>query len=259
MLMRVTSPRKVKYSIELLTELFVAAGLENKNLNVEIEPIAPKTRKMLIAEGLIKTNLHPDDVTDTPLPVPAAVEETLPEITDTDSAIDDMLPDITAESDSAVPIYGNGPKLDYSFEAKLTLAPAETKDFYREVSDFARSYGVKVARSWARERVYLGRNLFALLTFKGKKLAIALALDPATHGDPKYHAFDMSASRKYARTPMLMRITSPRKVKYTIELLTELFVAAGLENKNLSVKPIKIPTKTKKALLAAGLIRIENE
>ena len=67
----------------------------------------------------------------------------------------------------------------------------------------------------------------------------------------------MSGSRKFDRTPMLMRITSPRKVKYAIELLTELFVVAGLENKNLSIKPVSVPAKTKKALMTAGLIRIE--
>ena len=105
--------------------------------------------------------------------------------------------------------------------------------------------------------IYLGRNLFALLLFKGKKLAIALALDPATHGDPKYHAFDMSGSRRFDRTPMLMRITSPRKVKYAIELLTELFDGAELTNKNLAVKPHTVTPKTKEQLLAEGLIRIE--
>ena len=35
-----------------------------------------------------------------------------------------------------------GTKLDYSLEAKLALAPPEVHDFYRQVSDFARSYGV---------------------------------------------------------------------------------------------------------------------
>ena len=188
---------------------------------------------------------------------PAEVPEKEPEEAPVEEASAEEAPAEEASTDEDGFVFGT--KLDYSFEAKLALAPAEVHDFYRQVSDFARSYGVKVARSWARERIYLGRNLFALLTFKGKKLAIALALDPATHGDPKYHAFDMSGSRKFDRTPMLMRITSPRKVKYAIELLTEIFLTAGLENKNLSVKPITVPAKTKKALLQAGLIRIEGE
>ena len=56
---------------------------------------------------------------------------------------------------------------------------------------------------------------------------------------------------------MLMRITSPRKVKYAIELLTELFHAAELENKMLPVTPVAVPAKTKDELFAEGLIRIE--
>ena len=150
-----------------------------------------------------------------------------------------------------------GPKLDYSFEAKLSLCDDEVRGYYREVCDFARSFGAKVTRSWPRERIYLGRNLFALMVFKGKKLAIALALDPATHNDPKYHAYDMSGSRKFQKTPLLIRITSPRKVKYVTELLTELFTAAGLKDKKLSLPATEALAKTKTELLEMGLIRIE--
>ena len=244
MLMRITSARKVKYTTELLGEIFATAGLADKQLGIEEPAVAHKTRKMLIAEGLIKTDLHPDEVEDTVLPVAPVTEEA------------PALP-VEETADAAANSFDFGPKLDYSFEAKLSLAPPDVRDYYREVSDFARRYGVKVVRSWARERIYLGRSLFALLTFKGKKLAIALALDPATHNDPKYHALDMSGSRKYARTPMLMRITSARKVKYAIALLTELFAAAGLADKQLSIKPVSVPAKTKKALIKAGLIRTE--
>ncbi len=154
--------------------------------------------------------------------------------------------------------FGFGPKYDYSFEARLALADDEVKGYWRAIATFARSYGVKVARSWARERIYIGRNLFALVTFKGKKLALAFAKDPAT-ADDKYHAMDMSAFKKFERTPMLMRISSPRKLKFATELLTELFEAAGLTNKKLDVKVEYVDHRTKAELLEAGLIRIENQ
>lgn len=161
---------------------------------------------------------------------------------------------VEAENDDG---FDFSSKYDCSFAAKLALAGDDVKDYYRRVVSFARSYGVKVSRSWKRERVYLGRNLFALLSFRGKKLVIALALDPATHGDPKYHAYDVSDTRKYARTPMLMRITSPRKVKYATELLTETFIAAGLENKNLGIEEPAVLHKTRKMLIAEGLIKTD--
>ena len=259
--MRITSSRKVKYAVELLTECFTAAGLADKELGIEVPPIPHMTRKMLIDLGLIKTDLAPHEIEDTVLPVsvaPMAEEPVIEEPVNEEPVIEEPVNEEPQEmEETPAPAYGVGPKPDYSFEAKLSLATPEARQFYCAISDFARAYGVKVARSWARERVYLGRNLFALLTFKGKKLAIALALDPATHGDPKYHATDMSGSRKFARTPLLMRITSPRKVKYATELLTELFEGAGLKNKQLTVKPAAIDARTKEELLAAGLIRME--
>lgn len=161
-----------------------------------------------------------------------------------------------AESTEGNGAYEFGLKYDYSFEAKLCLASDEVKGFYREIVTFARAYGVKVVRSWARERIYLGRNLFALITFKGKKLALAFALDPKT-ADPKYHAFDMSETKKFERTPMLMRITSPRKVKFALNLLTDMFAGAGIENKNLTVTADTIPHKSKEQLMQENLIKFK--
>jgi len=245
MVMRITSDRKVKYAIELLTKLFEEAGLTNKNLGIEVDPIAYRSKKRLLAQGLIKTTADTEHlVDDTPEePVVESASE------ETDIFSEEAL--ALSEDEFAKRF---GPSLDYSFEAKLSLAAKEVKEYYKQVSDYARAYGVKVVRSWKWERIYMGRNLFALLTFKGNKLAIALALDPNT-ADPKYHAKDISESKKYEKTPMLMRITSPRKVKYAIELLEELFKGAGLENKEFFVKTKAITQKSKKTLFANGLIR----
>lgn len=149
-----------------------------------------------------------------------------------------------------------GPKLDISFEAKLAMAGDENCNYYAQVIDFVKSYGVKVSRSWKYERISANKNVFALMTFKGKKVAIALAMDPTT-ADEKYHAIDVSNSKKFAKTPMLMRISSPRKVKFAIDLLTKLFTDAGLTNKNLDVEKTVINQKTKDELFKDGLIKIE--
>ena len=150
-----------------------------------------------------------------------------------------------------------GPKLDMSFEAKLAMAGEESCGYYAQIIDFVKAYGVKVSRSWKYERIYASKNVFALMTFKGKKVAIALAMDPTT-ADQKYHAIDVSNSKKYAKTPMLMRISSARKVKYAIDLLEKLFKDAGLPNKNLNVKKTVIKQKTKNQLFKAGLIKTKS-
>ena len=144
----------------------------------------------------------------------------------------------------------------YTFEAKLILAEPEMKDFYREIVEFALSYGVKVVRSAKRERIYLGRKLFANLTFSGKKLVVAMALNPSDYVDSKYKFKDMSETKKFADTPFVMKVTSGLKVRHIKELLTVMFSAEGLDNKNLDIKLNKIPTKSKKTLIKEGLIKV---
>lgn len=144
----------------------------------------------------------------------------------------------------------------YTFEAKLILAEQQMKDFYTEIANFALSYGVKVVRSAKRERIYLGRKLFANLTFSGKKLCVAMPLNPADYQDSKYKFKDMSEVKKFAGTPFVMKVTSGLKVRHIKELLTMMFEAEGLQNKNLDVKVKKIPTKSKKTLIKEGLIKV---
>jgi hypothetical protein len=147
----------------------------------------------------------------------------------------------------------------YTFEAKLILAEDQLKEFYREIAEFALSYGVKVVRSAKRERIYLGRKLFANLTFSGKKLCVAMALNPADYVDSKYKFKDMSEVKKFAETPFVMKVTSGLKVRHIKELLTMMFEAEGLQNKNLDVKVKKIPTKSKKTLIKEGLIKVNTK
>ena len=144
----------------------------------------------------------------------------------------------------------------YTFEAKLILAEPEMKEFYREIAEFALSYGVKVVRSAKRERIYLGRKLFANLTFSGKKLVVAMALNPSDYEGSKYKFKDMSETKKFASTPFVMKVTSGLKVRHIKELLTIMFEAEGIQNKNLDIKIKKIPTRSKKALIKDGLIKI---
>lgn len=145
---------------------------------------------------------------------------------------------------------------NYSFESRLVLSTEEQKDYYNKIVKFIKNYGVKVSRSWSRERIYIGRKTFATLQFRGKTLTIALPLDPKDESNKKYHFRDMSEVKQYKENPSLMRITSNRKVKYTIELLEKLFTEANIVNKNIEYKNIKIKVKSKKTLIKEGLIKI---
>lgn len=154
-------------------------------------------------------------------------------------------------------LYDN--RLNYSFKAKLILSKVETKEYYNTIVSFIKSYGVKVVRSWSRERVYLGRNDFASLVFKGKKLSVALALNPNDYEGSKYKYIDVSDTKRYQETPMMIKVTSDRKVKHIIELLKVIFEKNNIENKNLVVEKEKIVTRTKKYLITNGLIKVSNK
>lgn len=181
--------------------------------------------------------------------VPTPVEEVVEE-----EVQDEAVSEIVEEDDEALARLYN--LCNYTFEAKLILAEDQMKEFYREIAEFALSYGVKVVRSAKRERIYLGRKLFANLTFSGKKLCVAMPLNPADYADSKYKFKDMSEVKKFADTPFVMKVTSGLKVRHIKELLTKMFEAEGLENKNLDIKVKKIPTKSKKTLIKEGLIKV---
>ena len=153
----------------------------------------------------------------------------------------------------------SGPRYNYSFEAKLSLSNDETKSFYNNIATFAKSYGVKVVRSWKKERIYKGRKVFGIMFFKGKRLCVAMPLDPKEYEGSKYKFTDLSEVKKYQETPFLMKVTSSLKVRYINELLEKQFVAAEIKNKNLEVASEEIPSRTKEELIEAGLVRVTNK
>ncbi|MBQ2711801.1 MAG: hypothetical protein IJF71_00330 [Clostridia bacterium] len=147
-------------------------------------------------------------------------------------------------------------RFNYSFLAKLTLAKHEQKEYYKQLLEFLSGYSVKYARSWKKERVYKGRQVFAVLIFRGNTLGVALALDPKDYEGSKYRFKDISAVKRYEKTPMLMKLTSDRKLKHTKELLRAMFAKAGIATvDNSNYKPEKIVTRTRKQLLKQGLIK----
>lgn len=68
-----------------------------------------------------------------------------------------------------------------------------------------------------------------MLRVSGATLRLFLALDPAKYSGGRYHHKDMSATARYARCPMLLRLTSDRQVRYAQELIGKLMRENGLE------------------------------
>lgn len=113
-------------------------------------------------------------------------------------------------------------RCSYSFEARLRNSSDEIKERYAELMNDIYQYKVKLQLSYNQIRIYKGNKTLALVTFSGKTLCIAYALNPADYVNTKYKGIDKSDKKRYAKTPMFVKLTSPRKVQYAKYLMLQL-------------------------------------
>lgn len=144
----------------------------------------------------------------------------------------------------------------YSFAAKLCRANYDVRSRYEALANALRGVnGCKVKRSFRQERAYLGRKTVALVLFKGKKLCIALALDPAAYAETKYRGIDVSAKKRFASTPMLLKLTSERRVDYAIYLIEQLAKNNGAQFDSDFKGDYDFTAKTRDELIASGDVK----
>lgn len=219
MMLKLTSDRRGRYSEYLLSLLLDREGFEHGEVNHTQIYLPYETREQLIRRGLVKM-VAPGSGQgekeridrDTFLREMQAMRETAEEVMS-----------LADESGMVITRY------NYSFKAKLIQSAPEVQRRYGALVDFMRSYKkVKAAESWKQVRVYSGRTLYALFTFRGKKLCVSFALDPEEFAGTKYRGTDMSRVKKYSRTPMMLKLTSGRRARYAEYLFTLLMERAGV-------------------------------
>lgn len=148
-------------------------------------------------------------------------------------------------------------RYSYGFEAKLRNSDAETKNFYVDfVNELSAYKGVKIKGSFRGQRVYKGRKTLAMLLFRGKKLCVAFALNPADYAETKYHGEDMSAIKRFEKTPMLMRFTSSRKFEYAKYLFEKLAEADAATKGEVVAKEYDLEEQSRDDMYLAGNLRI---
>lgn len=145
--------------------------------------------------------------------------------------------------------------MNWSFRARLLNASELMKKRYCEVCKELTSFkGVKTSASWDKTRIYIGRKTLGAMLFRGKTLCVALALNPADYAETKYVFTDIGETAKYATTPMLVKLTSDRQVRYLKELFAILFQdAERIEPTNVETQ---IPFVEQDELVAQGLIKV---
>ncbi len=143
------------------------------------------------------------------------------------------------------------------FEGLLRTSSAEIKARYRGVmNEFMRFAKLGTKRSFRQERIYAGRKTLALLLFRGKTLCIALALDPKQYENTKYRGIDKSDKKRFVKTPMLVKLSSARKLKYAVELIDKLAEINGITLGDLRQVKYDLRAKSRNDLYACGQLKI---
>ena len=142
-----------------------------------------------------------------------------------------------------------------SFKSRL-IQDEKMQDFYTDIKNaFAELTGVKARLSRHCENFRFHAERIAKLNVGGKTLTLYLALDPQQYEDTKYRYEDVSDRKTYAETPMKVRITSKRMVKYARELLADLAQKYGITITGTIPMDYHYKYQSDEALIKKGLIK----
>ena len=110
-------------------------------------------------------------------------------------------------------------KIKRKFNIKMMFAPYETKEYYNEIKNYLMCYRAK-GRYSARCESFRYKGLVAKVALGGKSIKVFLALDPEfVEQYPKYHLKNVSDKKQYAEVPVMIKVRSPRGLKYFKELV----------------------------------------
>ena len=146
----------------------------------------------------------------------------------------------------------------YGFEAKLRAASDEVKDRYtRIVNELALFKSIKTKMSFRAQRFYKGRKTLGQIYINGKTLCIAFALDPEAYADTKYRGIDKSDKKRFAKTPMVYKLTSERRVEYARYLLMHIAeFNSAVPDYETEIPPVDLSPRTPDELFVAQGLRI---
>ncbi len=125
---------------------------------------------------------------------------------------------------------GKPKKIRTKFNSKLMYAAPETKDYYSEIKNYLVMYRAK-GRFSSRCETFRYKGLIAKVALGGKAVKVFLAIDPTSLEGSKYHYKDMSAKKQYVEVPTMIKVRSPRGLKYFKELVDLLMAARGVKPK----------------------------
>ena len=143
-----------------------------------------------------------------------------------------------SEEVAAVLIPDFSKRRTLTFEEKYMAVPEEQKlriDALRDQAESYRYVRTRVAKKGITFRYK--RVPVAMIRIAGKKsLRLYLALDPNEFPASKYHHKNLENKKSYAKTPMMVRVTSQRGFKYAGELLDVVMAQKQIVKKRVKTK-----------------------
>ena len=145
-----------------------------------------------------------------------------------------------------------------SCEAKLIQARPETKKYYSAIRNALMGYeGTKERMSWTIDTYTNEHTQIAKINVRPRTLDLYLALEPSTLEDSVYRGKDVGGKKKYAETPFLYKVNSPRKLTLALELVQRACEEQGLSP--IDIEEInyeeQYPFTDTETLITRGLIR----
>lgn len=187
----------------------------------------------------------------TPAPAPAAKKPPV-DPDDDDDDDDDREFGIIMVDDKPV-------KVAYrkSFQARLIESTDELKNYYCQLANHVLAYRLKGRISWGYLSFNKGKDPFCKFNVEQKTLCVYLALNYKEFKESEEFNVEKAKTKKYEKTPVMMRITSNKSLKSAMDLIDLLAERVELKKGSaVNIEKIeKYPLESKENLIARGLIK----
>lgn len=175
-------------------------------------------------------------------------------------AVDELSPSLRSKLGMRAKRFGGKKfyvRYALGFEARLRLSDDETKERFVEIMNTLRSYeGVTLEKNFSNRKIFCSGELLATVTFVGKRLCVAFALDPADYASGKYRADDKSDKKRFAKTPLVVRVLSDNKVEVAEHLFADLAEKHGLSASKRKSFAYDLTEVSKEKLIKTGAMRV---
>ncbi|MBE7084661.1 MAG: hypothetical protein E7368_01240 [Clostridiales bacterium] len=224
---------------------------------VEEAPVAEE----VVEEAVEETVVEEEAVEEAPVAeevVEEAVEEVVEEVAVEEAPVaEEAVEEVAVEEAVAIAEDDdNTARLKRHFLAKISQMEDSKKAYYSAIKNYILQYKKVSARaSWGYETFSNRRNAKVRLAVRGKTLVAFFALDPKEYENTKYFPKDMGDTKKFADTPMMVKVKSDRGLKYAKELI-DVVLDGLIKDENYVEGDYRIIYKSDKELFAEGLIKV---